>query len=152
MNFYYEEVEFIKKFGRIEREYMRKILTLYINCTEVREVQSEKVKIVQIFFDGRAEGAWFNGEIEPGGVDTQTINLKDDSGTLSARYTILGTDNEGKNCRMYINNNAIFGEEYTMPSIVTDSEALKWLNDAKLKGKIVTENDQLRIEIYEENT
>ena len=45
-----------------------------------------------------------------------------------------------------------FGEEYTMPSIVTDSEALKWLNDAKLKGKIVTENDQLRIEIYEENT
>lgn len=124
------------------------ILTLYINCTEFREVETDTVKIVQILFDGNVEGRYFNGKIMPGGVDTQTIQA-DGSGKLSARYCLEGNDYTGADCKMYISNEAKLGEEITEPTVYTDSKALKWINTAKLVGRLTNDENGLVIRIYE---
>lgn len=126
---------------------MEKIMTLYINCKEFLEVKNDELTMLQIIFDGTVEGEWFNGTVMNGGVDTQTIN-PDGSGTLSARYCLEGTDREGLSCRMYISNDAELGNEKTFPKIHSDSPNLKWLSSARLEGKMINDDEGLRIEFY----
>lgn len=126
---------------------MEKIMTLYINCKEFLEVKNDELTMLQIIFDGTVEGEWFNGTVMNGGVDTQTIN-PDGSGTLSARYCLEGTDREGLSCRMYISNDAELGSEKTFPKIHSDSPSLKWLSSARLEGKMINDDEGLRIEFY----
>ncbi|MCR4658446.1 MAG: DUF3237 family protein [Lachnospiraceae bacterium] len=125
------------------------LFTLYINCYDVHEVCCEGTKYRQILFDGRAEGEAFNGKILPGGVDTQ-IEYPDGSGSLSARYMLEGTDGEGALCHMYIDNSAALGEETTHPKILSDSRFLRRLKDVKLKGRMINDDDGLRIIIKAE--
>ena len=127
---------------------MKEIMTLQIRLLDTYKVASERVKIVQIPFEGTAEGTYFKGEILPGGVDTQTIH-PDGTGHLSARYTLRGTDVEGKPCMMYIDNTAELGSEETHPTIVTDSPALAFLMEAELVGNLCVTEDGVRITILE---
>ncbi len=113
----------------------RIIMTLTINCTESYEVSTPDKTVRMVLFNGFAEGDFFNGTIIPGGVDTQKC-LPDGSGTLSARYILKGTDYEGKECSVFIENSADLGSVDTRPVIVTDSDALSWLNNADLTGKM----------------
>lgn len=126
---------------------MDKIMTLYIDCKEFHEVKNEELTMLQILFDGRAEGKWFNGTVMNGGVDTQTIK-PDGSGTLSARYCLEGTDNEGLPCRMYVSNEAELWSEKTHPKVHSDSPNLKWLSTTELEGKMINDDEGLRIEFY----
>lgn len=75
---------------------MKEIMTLHIHLHETVEVTSDQVKVVQISFTGTAEGEYFQGEILPGAVDTQTV-YPDGTGRLSARYTLRGTDAASSN-------------------------------------------------------
>lgn len=100
-------------------------------------------------FSGEAKSEYFQGKVLDGGVDTQVYNK--DGGSLSARYVLEGTDCAGKPCKIFIENNGKFGEEYTHPRIVTDSDTLKFLNNnANLKGKLDGSNGQLTIRIYKD--
>lgn len=128
---------------------MKKIMNLQINITEINKVSSSKGTVQQILFDGNATGELFNGIIMPGGVDTQKYDAKG-NGSLSARYMLKGQDYTGRNCLIYIDNYKKTDEEYTHPDIYTDSEALGWLEQADLLGKIVFLDDVLNIEIYEQ--
>ena len=127
---------------------MKKILTLQIRLLDTYEVASERVKIVQIPFEGTAEGDCFQGDILPGAVDTQTV-YPDGTGRLSARYTLRGTDSEGKTCMVYIDNTAELGSEETHPSVVTDSSALSFLMESELTGRLKVTEDGIVITIYE---
>ena len=71
----------------------REIFTLLINCYESHEVNCDGTIYRQILFDGSAKGPEFNGQILPGGVDTQ-IQKSDGSGNLLAKYILEGTDAE----------------------------------------------------------
>lgn len=119
------------------------IFKLNIHVTGVQEVQSARRTVKMILFDGDCEGDYFTGVIEPGGVDTQII-AQDGTGTLSARYSLHGTDKEGKPARIFIENNAEFGKP-THPRIWTDSECLRWLETAALRGQIKTDDGKLTI-------
>lgn len=121
------------------------ILNLTILVTGVQEVVSSKGKARMILFGGSCTGDYFQGVIEPGGVDTQYVTA-DGKGTLSARYCLSGTDRDGKPARIFIENNAFFGEE-THPRIWTDSAALAFLENEPLVGHIHSEKDHLRITI-----
>lgn len=123
-----------------------KIMTLYIDCYEFISVESAPKKVVQILFDGKAKGDYFIGRVLPGGVDTQIIN-EDGSGQLNAKYILEGYDRSGKLCRIYVDNKAELNSSETWPSIITDSEELKWLETAKLYGTIDT-SDGVVIEIF----
>ena len=123
------------------------IFKLKINLNDSIKVESQDKTIVQILFDGDASGEYFNGRIMPGGVDTQEI-YPDGSGSLSARYCIAGIDCEGQECKIYISNTAKLNDSRTVPTIVTDSKALDFLNNAKLRGEIVWISGQMYINIY----
>lgn len=126
---------------------MKKFLSINVNCTNSLEVTKGKSTIRQIFFDGSAEGEEFNGNILPGGIDTQKY-IEGKAGSLSARYILEGTDKAGKPCRIFIENNAVDGEEYTKPVLFTDSEVLEYINRSEFAGKIKTDGGKLVIEIY----
>lgn len=120
------------------------IFTLRIHVTQVIQTESPTETCRLVLFDGTCEGSGFRGVIQPGGVDTQR-QQPDGTGTLSARYIIEGTDGDGNPARVFIENNGRLGEEATCPVIRTDSPALRWLEDAPLKGRIVFPEGQLTI-------
>ncbi len=128
---------------------MKEIMTLHIQLHDTVEVASNTVKVVQISFAGTAEGDFFQGEILPGAVDTQTV-YPDGTGRLSARYTLRGKDVEGKPCMVYIENEAALGSEETKPSVVTDSPALSFLMETDLTGRIRITDDGVTIRILGE--
>lgn len=126
------------------------ILKLHINITGGNTVKSAKGQINMVMFDGWCEGV-FNGKIMAGGVDTQVFLANTDKpGTLSARYMLEGTDQEGKACTMFIENNGIFGKDCvtTTPKIFTDSENLRYLEEADLYGTLEGQENGVLITIF----
>lgn len=121
------------------------VLRVYVGLTGFYEMESGDKKIRMILFEGTCDGPFFQGTILPGGVDTQK-GYEDGTGTLSARYMIDGTDCEGNPCRMFIENNASCND-YTIPSIFTDSPALQWLETANLRGRMEFPEGKLNIVI-----
>ena len=108
---------------------------------------------VMLPFTGECDGSLFKGKILPGGVDTQRI-YPDGSGTLSARYTLEGVDDQGNACRLFIDNAAGMGKEgigVTRPTIRTDSESLRWLETADLTGALEHFPDHIEIVISSED-
>ena len=99
-------------------------------------------------FGGFCNSPIFKGKIMEGGTDTQIIR---DVTYLSARYMLEGEDAVGNKCRLFIENNGV--DRGTMiksePVIYTDSPALKWLETARLRGRVITENDMPVVVIYE---
>lgn len=126
---------------------MEKLLvTLDVNCTDCLSVETKGKTVRLVLFDGTASGDFFHGKILPGGVDTQTVDA-DGRGHLSARYILEGKDDRGQACRIFVDNEAEMGSTRTKPTIVTDSQSLKWLMDADLYGTI-DDSDGLKIRIY----
>ena len=124
------------------------IMKIYVNILESHEVISNKKTVRMLLFDGNCDGDYVQGNILPGGVDTQTIDSTG-KGTLSARYMIQGTDFKKQPCHIFIENIAHLDGEtvVTTPKIVTDSEALRWLEQEELMGRLEQINGQLTITI-----
>ena len=113
------------------------IITLHVSITKSETVESEAGKVTMLSFDGTTETEWFTGETLPGGVDTQT-QWSGQNNILSARYILEGTDDAGEKCRIYIENNGedVNGVVKTVPTVITNSESLAWLEKADLYGKL----------------
>jgi len=96
---------------------------------------SDGRNVTMIPFGGVAEGKYFNGRIMPGGVDTQVSGIGGGDRVLSAKYMLEGKDIEGNNCRIFIDNTGRFSQIpntpmfRTNPIIITDSRALRFLQD-----------------------
>ncbi|HCE74419.1 MAG TPA: hypothetical protein DEP67_08350, partial [Lachnospiraceae bacterium] len=61
-----------------------------------------------------------------------------------ARYIMRGTDLSGRPCSIFIENNGMAAEDgriRTVPRILTDSDALSYLETAELRGS-VSDGDQ----------
>lgn len=129
---------------------MKELLKLYIDVTGCNEVISDSLTVRMILFEGHCESEFFTGKILPGGVDTQLEN-RDGTGTLSARYMLEGYDAENMPCHVFIENNAVTGDEFTQPAIYTDSKCLKWLEKENLVGRIEGRDGQLIIIIGKNN-
>ena len=83
---------------------------------------------------GEAEGPLFRGTIAPFAVDTQKVP-KGGKPFLSARYLLCGKDRDGNGCRVFIENQGVFGEEFT-PLVVTDSPLLADWETAPLSATV----------------
>jgi hypothetical protein len=134
---------------------MKEILTILISVISSIGVNHGNSNVNMINFGGHAESTFFVGDVMQGGVDTQKTNfmMTGDSTLnrtlLSARYILSGTDCDGKPCKIFVENNAVSGEQYTHPTILTDSKALDFLNNNdSLKGKIDMTGGKLTIRIY----
>lgn len=126
------------------------ILTIDVLLKEFNEVKGHKGEALMILFDGYCHSEIFDGVILNGGVDTQKQDAGSNLRTLSARYILQGKDFEGKECRIFIENNGTSdgGRFTTAPKILTDSEALKELEDTDLVGSISSTDEEGHIQIH----
>lgn len=120
---------------------MTEILTIYVKINGIINVKGKNGEVSMLLFEGHSESDYFSGTVCPGGVDTQ----KQETGkikSLSARYVLEGKDYTGCKCRIFIENNAETADEdiITKPRILTDSDALSFLETAELSGSL-TPND-----------
>jgi len=110
--------------------------------------------VVMISFGGHVTGKYFEGEILPGGVDTQIISPYGDRHSLSARYMLQGKDYTGEACIIFIENNGMLDEKLenalfrTTPKIITNSKALSYLSNDVLMGEGIQSNTGIDINIY----
>lgn len=121
--------------------------TLHMKC--------ENAEVVMIPFKGTVDGPIFKGIVEPCGVDTQVVNAANVR-HMSARYMLTGTDEDGRDCRIYVENNGWLDDcakastFHTVPTFYTDSPRLApYLHCNKFIGEGVMEVDGLHIRFYE---
>lgn len=122
---------------------LEQVLTVHVKIGKTSELRNPNGdSVVMITFTGDATGRYFEGVVLDGGVDTQIIGKSGDRHILSARYILQGKDYAGQSCEIYIENNGSFGGKHpegvifrTRPSMITNSEALSFLNDAILVGE-----------------
>ncbi|MCR5545130.1 MAG: DUF3237 family protein [Lachnospiraceae bacterium] len=124
------------------------VFKIDVDLDEIYEVKGETGSACMILFHGSAKGECFNGKILPGGVDTQK-QPKGEEKILSARYILEGKDENGDECRVFVENNSIPGTKQTKPMIYTDSKVLKWLETADLCGEIGSKKGGVIISIFE---
>ena len=124
----------------------QEVLTIQIDIKGAQTVMADSVSVTMIPFAGSVDCANFKGEVLPTGVDTQVG--KPSGRTLSARYMLVGKDLTGTDCHIFIENNGDMREPFTHPFIVTDSEALSFLNTATLLGQLDFSAGGLTIRIY----
>ena len=125
-----------------------------IDPKEVSQLKGPAGEVVMIPFSGTVSGEIFHGKVLPGGVDTQTV---DQNGVrhMSARYMLEGTDNDGKPCRIYIDNNGWFTGEMampfkTIPTFFTDSKTLApYLHSNKFRTEGHPRQGGVTIKVFE---
>ena len=124
------------------------VLRILIKPTGSNQVNSGKGFFNMVLFDGECDCENFKGKVLPGGVDTQHY-YAEGKGRISARYMLEGVDKEGKACKIFIQNDGEHDKGFlpTTPKVYTDSEALRWLEDADLIGHLIFEGDKLIISI-----
>ena len=124
------------------------VLRILIKPTGSNQVNSGKGFFNMVLFDGECDCENFKGKVLPGGVDTQHY-YAEGKGRISARYMLEGVDKEGNPCKIFIQNDGEHDSGFlpTTPKVYTDSEALRWLEDADLIGHLIFEGDKLIISI-----
>ncbi|MBY0215531.1 MULTISPECIES: DUF3237 family protein [Paenibacillus] len=133
-----------------------KVFTVHVAIGDTTDLSNNNDgdSVVMISFGGHVTGKYFEGDILPGGVDTQIIGPNGGRHSLSARYMLQGKDYTGEACKMYIENNGMFDEKLenvlfrTSPKIITNSQALSYLNNDKLMGEGIPSNTGIDIHIY----
>ena len=87
-----------------------------------------------IHFGGSANCDRFKGNIVADSVDTR-LKFSGQVETLSARYILEGVDDDGNECRIYVENNGVDDKGMvTQPVIITDNPKFAWIESAPLHG------------------
>ncbi len=124
------------------------VLRIQIKQMGNHQFGCEKGVFNMVLFEGECDCDNFKGKILPGGVDTQHY-YAEGKGRISARYMLEGVDKEGKPCKIFIQNDGEYDNGFlpTTPKVYTDSEALRWLEDADVEGHLIFEETGLVISI-----
>jgi len=133
------------------------ILVVYVETDPAGtvELDSEIGHVKMIPFKGTVSGPLFTGIVEPCGVDTQVTD-QNEVRHMSARYMLTGKDQDGQDCRIYIDNNGWFTDGAqpkpfrTVPAFITDSKRLApYLHRNQFIGEGLRDETGLWIRFYE---
>ena len=126
-----------------------------IDGEHIANLDSSIGHVTMIPFGGTVKGELFEGVIAQGGVDTQITN-QNGVCHMSARYMLIGRDNEGCDCHIYVENNGWFTEGSapapfkTVPTFMTDSKALApYLHTNQFRGEGHMDESGLVIRFYD---
>lgn len=127
------------------------ILAIDILIDGAMEVKGKTGEASMITFHGKVDCPLFKGVVIPGGVDTQKEKYGEPR-LMSARYLLEGTDDQGKPCKIFIENNGNTRDEngimQTVPTIYTDSESLSWLETTPLRGTVNPQEGGVQIRFF----
>lgn len=125
-----------------------------VDSSGVVGLESEIGQVRMIPFKGTVNGPIFTGIVEPCGVDTQVTN-QNEVRKMSARYMLTGTDKDGQQCHIYVENNGWFTDGAkpkpfkTVPTFITDSKALSpLLHRNQFVGEGIRDENGLWIRFY----
>ena len=131
-------------------------IRVVIDRSEITELKGPGGEVLFIPFGGTVKGPIFSGHVCPGAADVQRVNL---SGVrhMCARYMLEGTDNTGKQCRIFVENNGWFTPGTvrdpcfrTVPTFVTDSAALApYLHRNRFVGEGYPDDFGVIIRLYD---
>ena len=124
------------------------ILTIEVKCLDTVSVKGHTTDIVMIPFTGSASGKYFSGSVIGTGTDTQKTQ-KSGECILSARYMLSGRDMNGDECKIFVENESR-ADGKIHPVIVTDSEALAFLETAELYSEIEPADGGVTVKIFTE--
>jgi hypothetical protein len=131
------------------------VLTVHVKIEKTIVIDNDIADSVRmIHFTGSVTGRYFEGEVLPGGIDTQIIGSGGKNHTLSARYMLEGKDYTGECCKIFIENNGNIINQFkdvlfkTYPRIITNSTALGFLNDDFLIAEGIGTQSGVDIKIY----
>ena len=103
-------------------------------------------KVTLLPFSARTEGKYFTGSTVMDGVDTQRTDAGGNF-SLSARYMLRGKDYTGADCSIFIENNGS-SLDSCVPAILTDSEALSFLEQTPLRATVEPGEGGVTVRIY----
>ncbi len=126
---------------------MKPLLEIDVKITGFNSVESKRGKINMIEFDASCDCELFKGKTVTKGCDTQTI-FNSGNMRLSARYMLEGVDCNGLPCRVFIENNGV-SLDLCEPKIVTNSEALSFLEVATLRAVVEPTQSGVCVKIFE---
>jgi hypothetical protein len=134
---------------------LEEVLTVNVKIESAIDLKNDNGdSVVMISFTGNVKSKYFEGQVLPGGIDTQIIGKSGDRHNLSARYMFEGKDYKGETCRIFVENNGNMNKSLkdvlfrTYPKIITDSKALDFLNHDLLVGEGFPAEDGVKIIIY----
>ena len=114
--------------------YTEEIFTFSINIGASDSVSGGIGDATMIHFGGSANCDRFKGNIVADSVDTR-LKFSGQVETLSARYILEGVDDDGNECRIYVENNGVDDKGMvTQPVIITDNPKFAWIESAPLHG------------------
>ncbi len=124
------------------------VLRIKINIIGQNELGAKKNYFNMLMFEGECNCEYFKGKTLGGAVDTQHY-FGEGIGTYSARYMLEGVDIEGKPCKIFVQNDGKHEHGFlpSTPKVYTDSEALHWLEETELVGRMDFAEDGLYISI-----
>lgn len=122
------------------------IMTVNVKTSAAAGVSSSSGGVNMIPFTGSADSYYFKGEIVGQGCDTQKY-APDGSVMFSARYLLKGTDCDGNQCSIFIENNGPALELCT-PTVITDSAALSDLETSPLRAIVVPVSGGVDVNMY----
>ena len=103
-------------------------------------------KVTLLPFSARTAGKYFTGSTVMDGVDTQRTDAEGNF-SLSARYMLKGKDYTGQECSIFIENNGS-SLDNCIPAILTDSEALAFLENTPLASTVEGREGGVTVRIY----
>lgn len=137
--------------------YTKEVMTLDVTDTKVETVDGNTCDVAMQFFTGTSSSDYFTGNVK--NESTTTIKAYHEGNKYySARYILTGTDDAGKACNIFVEDNGIQNKDGSMvsrPIIFTNSASLSWLETADLQGRVeeVSEgNKKIHIMWNESNT
>lgn len=119
------------------RDYSRELFTFTIGIGASDEVKgADGVTSSMINFTCTSDCDAFKGRGVSNFVDTR-MQFPGQVQTLSARYIMEGTDEDGKECKIYVENNGIDNNGMvTEPIIITDNPKWAFVETAPLHGTV----------------
>lgn len=126
-------------------EYLMEIEVRLQQAHSIRSKQ-DNGRIIMIPFTCKADSYYFKGESVGPCCDTQKWGIPG-SPAFSARYMLRGTDFQGQECSIFIENN---GNDMSrcVPTIITDSQGLSEWETAKKRAIVLPNGTGVTVYCY----
>lgn len=138
----------------MDKQIMR--FQIYADESQVSNMEGPYGCVTIIPFTGKVESELFTGEILPGAADVQ-VETHDRVRNMCAKYMFKGKDQEGNDCKLFVENNGYLqpvnrqdSHLNAVPRFLTDSEVLgKYLCQERFRSEVQAMDWGLEIRIYD---
>lgn len=119
-------------------QYITELFRVKLKDTEVETVNGNTCKVDMQFFNGTAEGTYFNGKVLSESCDIKK-SFKDGKISHCYRYVLSGKDADGKTTKIFVEDNGTEadGKVISKPIFITNNKNFAWIETSDIQGRMV---------------